>query len=115
MGQVLHGSATTTGTVRRAVQESQESLSALASATGSEGGRRWKKRSSGTDLPTGPRTPASTVLSVEKEAIVTTFCRHALPPRDDCLYALQAVVPQLMALADIGTETIIRSTEAEKR
>jgi hypothetical protein len=30
MGQVLHGSATTTAAVRRAIQHSQESLRALA-------------------------------------------------------------------------------------
>ena len=30
MGQVLHGSATTTEAVRRAIQDSQESLRALA-------------------------------------------------------------------------------------
>jgi hypothetical protein len=30
MGQILHGSATTTETVRRAIQHSQESLMALS-------------------------------------------------------------------------------------
>jgi hypothetical protein len=30
MGQVLHGCATTTGAIRRAIQNSQESLRALA-------------------------------------------------------------------------------------
>ena len=35
MGQVLHGSATTTEAVRRAIQHSQESLRAWPSATGS--------------------------------------------------------------------------------
>ncbi len=34
MGQVLHGSATTTEAVRRAIQGSQESLRALASRYG---------------------------------------------------------------------------------
>jgi hypothetical protein len=36
MGQVLHGSATTTAAVRRAIQHSQESLRALASRYGSQ-------------------------------------------------------------------------------
>ena len=35
MGQVLHGSATTTEAIRRAIQHSQESLRALAGATAS--------------------------------------------------------------------------------
>ena len=34
MGQVLHGSATTTEAVRRAIQHSQESLRVLAEAEG---------------------------------------------------------------------------------
>ena len=34
MGQVLHGSATTTEVVRRAIQHSQESLRALAKRHG---------------------------------------------------------------------------------
>jgi hypothetical protein len=34
MGQVLHGSATTTEAVRRAIQRSQESLRALARRSG---------------------------------------------------------------------------------
>jgi hypothetical protein len=34
MGQVLHGSATTTEAVRRAIQRSQESLRALAKRYG---------------------------------------------------------------------------------
>ena len=56
---------------------------------------KWKKRSSVADLPTGPREPKSTVLSVEDEAIVVAFRRHTLLPLDDCLYALQATIPHL--------------------
>jgi hypothetical protein len=40
-------------------------------------------------LPTGPREPRSTVLSIEDEAIIVAFRRHTLLPLDDCLYALQ--------------------------
>ena len=36
MGQVLHGSATATEAVRRAIQHSQESLRSLAKRYGSE-------------------------------------------------------------------------------
>ena len=34
-------------------------------------------------------------LSAEHEAIVVAFRRHTLLPLDDCLYALQATIPQL--------------------
>jgi len=97
MGQVLHGSATTTEAVRRAIQRSQESLRALARRSGVNAKTiaKWKARSSVSDLPTGPREPRSTVLSVEEEAVVVAFRRHTLLPLDDCLYALQPTIPHL--------------------
>ena len=97
MGQVLHGSATTTEAVRRAIQHSQESLRALAKRYGinPKTVAKWKRRTSVTDLPTGPKEPRSTVLSVEDEAIIVAFRRHTLLPLDDCLYALQATIPHL--------------------
>src|SRR5437762_13721370 len=97
VGQVLHGSATTTEAIRRAIQRSQESLRTLARRHGinPKTVAKWKKRSSVADLPTGPQQPASTVLSIEEEAIVIAFRRHTLLPLDDCLYALQATIPHL--------------------
>jgi transposase InsO family protein len=97
LGQVLHGSATTTEAVRRAIQRSQESLSTLAKRHGinPKTVAKWKKRSSVADRPTGPKQPASTVLSIEEEAIVIAFRRHTLLPLDDCLYALQPTIPHL--------------------
>ncbi len=70
MGQILHGSATTTAAVRRAIQNSQESLRALARRHGinQKTVAKWKNRISATDLPTGPKEPRSTVLSVEDDA-----------------------------------------------
>src|SRR5438270_2019454 len=56
MGQVLHGSATTTEAIRRAIQRSQESLRALANRYGvnQKTVRKWKGRSSVEDMRTGP-------------------------------------------------------------
>jgi transposase InsO family protein len=97
MGQVLHGCATTTEAVRRAIQHSQKSLRALAKHHGinQKTVAKWRKRRSVADLPTGPREPKSTVLSIEDEAIIVAFRRHTLLPLDDCLYALQATLPHL--------------------
>ena len=97
MGQVLHGSATTTEAVRRAIQHSQESLRALATRYGinQKTVAKWKRRTSVADVPTGPKDPKSTVLTIEEEAIVVAFRRHTLLPLDDCLYALQATIPHL--------------------
>lgn len=97
MGKVLHGSATTTEAVRRAIQNSQESLRALSRRYGinQKTVAKWKKRTSLADLPTGPKEPHSTVLSVEHEAVIVAFRRHTLLPLDDCLYALQPTIPHL--------------------
>src|SRR3954449_8459404 len=97
MGQVLHGSATTTEAVRRAIQHSQESLRALAKrySINQKTVAKWKKRVSVADLPTGPKEPKSTVLSIEEEAIIVAFRKHTLLPLDDCLYALQPTIPHL--------------------
>ena len=97
MGQILHGSATTTEAVRRAIQNSQESLRALSQRYGinQKTIAKWKKRTSVQDLPTGPKEPKSSVLTIEEEAIVVAFRRHTLLLLDDCLYSLQATIPHL--------------------
>jgi hypothetical protein len=56
---------------------------------------KWRKRKSVADLPTGPKEPRSTVLSVEEEAVIVAFRRYTLLPLDDCLYALQPTIPHL--------------------
>jgi RNA-directed DNA polymerase len=97
MGQVLHGSATTTEAIRRAIQNSEESLRALSRRYGinQKTVAKWKKRTSVADLPTGPKDPKSTVLSIEEEAVIVAFRKYTLLPLDDCLYALQPTIPHL--------------------
>jgi transposase InsO family protein len=97
MGQVLHGSARTTAAVRRAIQDSQESLRSLARhhAINPKTVAKWKKRTHVTDLPMGPKEPHSTVLTPEQEAACVAFRKHTLLSLDDCLYALQSSIPTL--------------------
>jgi transposase InsO family protein len=97
MGQILHGSATTTEAIRRAIQNSQESLRALSARYGinQKTVAKWRKRTSVADLPTGPKDAKSTVLTLEEEAIIVAFRRHTLLPLDDCLYSLQPTIPHL--------------------
>src|ERR1700733_10898861 len=97
MGQVLHGSATTTEAVRRAIQHSQASLRALTKRyrINQKTVAKWKGRTSVADLPTGPKKPKSTILTPEEEAVVVAFRRHTLLPLDDCLYALQPTIAHL--------------------
>lgn len=95
MGQVHHGSATTTAAIRRAIQHSQDSSRQLAARYGinPKTVAKWKKRTSTKDCKTGPSEPKSTVLPCEDEAVIVAFRRHTLLPLDDCLYALQATIP----------------------
>ena len=98
MGQILHGCATTTEAVRRAIQNSQESLRALAKRYGinQKTVAKWKKRETrrrSADRPQGSRNRPS--CPIEEEAIIVAFRRHTLLPLDDCLYALQPTIPHL--------------------
>jgi len=97
MGQILHGSATTTEAIRRAIQNNEESLRALSKRYGvnQKTIAKWKKRTSVADLPTGPKEPKSTVLSIEEEAVIVAFRKYTLLPLDDGLYALQPTIPTL--------------------
>ncbi len=97
MGQILHGSATTTHAIRAAIQRSQASSAALSRTYGINPKTvlKWRKRATVEDLKTGPKEPRSTVLSPEEEATIVAFRRHTLLPLDDCLYALQPTIPHL--------------------
>lgn len=97
MGQIRHGSATTTHAVRAAIQRSQASLSALSRELeiNPETVAKWRKRTTVEDLKTGPKTPHSTTLSEAEEAMVVGFRRHTLLPLGNCLYALRPSIPHL--------------------
>ncbi len=97
MGRVLHGSATTTEAVRRAIQYSQASLRTLSKRYGinQKAVAKWRQRTLVADQRMGPKDPRSTVLSHENEAVVIASHRHTLLPLDDCLYALQATISHL--------------------
>src|SRR5580693_4774107 len=97
MGQILHNCARTTAAVRRAIQHSQESLLTLAERydINPKTVHKWRKRSFVEDAPMGPKERHATTLTGEQEAVVVAFRKHTLLPLDDCLYALQATIPQL--------------------
>ena len=86
MGQVRHGSATTTHAVRAAIQRSQASLTTLSRELGinPKTVAKWRKRATVEDMKTGPKAPHSTTLSEAEEAMVVAFRRHTLLPHDCC-------------------------------
>ena len=89
--------ARTTEAVRRAIQQSEQSMTALAERHGIDRKTvaKWKRRSFAHDAAMGPKRPRSTSLTPEEEATVVAFRQHTLLPLDDCLYALQASIPHL--------------------
>ena len=44
---------------------------------------------------TGPKEPASSVLSIEEETVIVAFRRYTLLPLNYCLYSLQPTIPHL--------------------
>ena len=97
MGQILHGSATTTHAIRAAIQRSCASNAALSRELGInvKTVAKWRTRQTVEDVRMGPKEAHSTVLSAEEEALIVAFRRHTLLPLDDCLYALQPSIPHL--------------------
>ena len=77
MGQVRHGSATTTHAVRAAIQRSQASLAQLSRELGinPKTVAKWRKRATVEYIKTGPTEPRSTVLTESEEAVATPHAR----------------------------------------
>ena len=81
MGQVLHGSARTTAAVRRAIQDSQESLRVLARRHGinPKTVAKWRQRRTLDDRKTGPKEPRSTVPRSRPRLSGSTHCSRPVP------------------------------------
>ena len=68
------------------MQRSQQSLQTLAKRHGLDPktGAKWRKRTTTTDAPMGPK-PASTGRPAEEEARAVAFRQHPLLPLEDGL------------------------------
>ena len=96
MGQILHGMSTTTIAIRKAIQESKESIQTLANRynINHQTVITWRKRDTVLDQKPGPKSK-STVLTTEEEAIIVAFRKHTQLGLDDCLYSLLETIPNL--------------------
>lgn len=97
MGEVLHGSTTTTHAVRGAIQRSTAPTKELAAEYGLDHKpvARWRKRTFVHDAPTGPKVVRSTLLPAKEEVAIVALGKHTLLPPEDCLYAPLATIPHL--------------------
>jgi hypothetical protein len=96
MASVLHGSARTMPRIRAELQASKERAGAVTRlGLNATPVRKWRKRTTTTDAPMGPKTPKSTVLTPAEEAIVGAFRQKTLPSLHDVLGCLKTPSPIL--------------------
>lgn len=97
MGYLLHSRARTTPTVRREIQNSQESLMALSKRYGVNPKtiQKWCKRDFVHDAPMGPKQRRFRSLSRREEAVIIVCRVFTQLPLDDCLYSVQETIPHL--------------------
>jgi len=81
MGQVLHGSATTTHAIRALIQRSCASNAALSRELGVNVKTviKWRKRDRVEDAQMGPKVAHSTVLSIEEDGDRSLPSPHSGP------------------------------------
>jgi hypothetical protein len=97
MEKPLFTTARTTKQIRRAIQNSNESLLCLAKRyqINPKTVGKWRKRDTIEDSPRGPQRPHSTVMTIEEEAVIAAFRRHTLLPLSDCFRTLKPIIPKL--------------------
>ena len=87
MGEVLHGGARTTPSVRREIQNSKESIMKLSKRFGINPRTviKWRSRSDIKDYKSGPKEKFNTKLTKSDEALIISVRQKTQLPLDDCL------------------------------
>lgn len=97
MGQVLHGTATTTHRIRKEIQASNSTLKALSLQynINIKTVRKWKGRSSVEDLKCGKSKGQGSALEGVAEQIIIETRLKTLLPLDDLYIVLKPIIPEL--------------------
>jgi len=97
MQKRLRGDVRTTAALRRAIQQSSDSIRTLARRydINPKTVAKWRRRASTDDLKTGPKEARSSVLTVGEEAAIVGLRLHMPLPLPDCLNVLQPTIPHL--------------------
>jgi hypothetical protein len=92
-----HGSATTTPSVREAIQASEEKNTVLVKRHGVNRKTiaKWKAREFSSDMRMGPKSPRSKSLTLEDEMIILAYRWRTRLSLDDSLVRLRRLMPQL--------------------
>lgn len=102
MGQLLHGRARTTHSIRKEIQSSSSSVKDLAILYNltEKTVRKWKNRTSVEDIPCGVKPGQMTVLrAIEERIIVETKLKTLLPLGD--LYALLKPIIPILSMSNL--------------
>ncbi len=96
MGNIQHANAKTTPRIRKEIQESEESISELATrlSLNPKTVTKWKNAGRTTDKKSGPTHPKSTVLTEQEEQIICEFRRVTKFSLDDVFIALMDEIPK---------------------
>ena len=97
MGQVLHGTATTTHATRAKIQASEASIREIAEQhrINPKTAHKWKNRDSVEDLKCGAKPGQGSVLTEVDEAVIVETRRKSLLPLDDLYDLLKPLIPLL--------------------
>jgi hypothetical protein len=92
-----HPCATTTPSMRRAIQASEETNTVLAARLGANRKTiaKWRARDPTSDQRMGPKNLGSKILSRDDEAIILAYRRRTRLRIDDCLVKLKRLMPRL--------------------
>lgn len=97
MGQILHGTATTTHAIRAKIQASEASIREIAEQhhINPKTARKWKNRDTVEDLKCGAKPGQGSVLTYVDEAVIIETRRKTLLPLDDLYDLLKPVISVL--------------------
>jgi len=92
-----HGSATTTPSVREAIQASEEKNTVLAKRYGVDRKTiaKWKARKFSSDVRMGAKNPRSKFLTLDDEVIILAYRWRTRLSLDESLVRLRRLMPQL--------------------
>lgn len=97
MANIYHANARTTSRVRQEIQDSQESIAALAARLNLNPKTimKWKHAGRTSDAKSGPKNPRSTVLTPTEEQVICEFRRVTRLSIDDIFVSLRDRIPRL--------------------
>jgi len=97
MGDIQHANAKTTPRIRKEIQESNETITELATrlSLNPKTVTKWKNAERTTYKKSGSTIPKSTVLTEQEEQIVCEFRRVTKFSLDDVFIALKDEIPKM--------------------